>query len=371
MRILSVSKIPPGNDAEWWRIHNIYNFLKGKCEIDLVSYIIKGTESAKRVDNGLSSKNTTLDIITPFALPFRHLQNLNVKDYDIVYGNTYASSFLSLPGKIRKLPLVTDMHGIPEEEFILLNGSKYYNPLKFFLIKLMNSSALTFSDKIICVSRKMVSYLNNRHNVPTSKMSCITNGVDLNFFNKASLEKIENLKMKLGFDDKIVFGYIGGFQKWQGVDTFITAAKSLAGQKDIAFLFVGADGKSTDNIKFLPPMDRKSLINYYSVCDVLVLPRPSNIVTEVASPTKFAEYAAMSCPILATDVGDAADFIRKYKNGLLVKSNTPADLRKGILDIIDSETDFKKMSKRSRKLAEEEFNWNKLCEKLFNELKQL
>ena len=41
---------------------------------------------------------------------------------------------------------------------------------------------------------------------------------------------------------------------------------------------------------FIPKIPRAQIPDYYSACDVLVLPRPSHPATEIAAPTKFAEY---------------------------------------------------------------------------------
>ena len=43
IRILSVTVIPPGDDAQWWRIHKLANGLdSNNCKVDVVHYIIKG-----------------------------------------------------------------------------------------------------------------------------------------------------------------------------------------------------------------------------------------------------------------------------------------------------------------------------------------
>ena len=96
--------------------------------------------------------------------------------------------------------------------------------------------------------------------------------------------------------------------------------------------------------------------DHYSMCDVFVLPRPSHPATEVAAPTKFAEYAAMGKPILVTRVGDAPDLVTKYGCGVVVADNSPAELAKGIRQITDlSHEQRSEMGRQARKLAESEF----------------
>ena len=116
-------------------------------------------------------------------------------------------------------------------------------------------------------------------------------------------------RKKLGIEDSFVFEYIGKNSPWQGVENLVEAAK-LSQNDSTTSLFVGFGKKKRErNILFLPEVQHKEVPYYYSMCDVLILPRPSHVATEIAAPTKFAEYAAMGKPILLTNVGDAAQFI--------------------------------------------------------------
>ncbi len=63
---------------------------------------------------------------------------------------------------------------------------------------------------------------------------------------------------------------------------------------------------------------------------MLILPRPSHLATEMAAPTKFAEYTSMSKPVLTSNVGDAADLVKKYNSGIVVENNSTNNLINGI-----------------------------------------
>ncbi len=175
-----------------------------------------------------------------------------------------------------------------------------------------------------------------------------------------------------GIENKFIFGYIGAFQGYQGVENLIEAAK-IIDNEDAQFLIVGGEKKSTEhNIIFIPKIPRSQIPAYYSLCDVLILPRPSHIATEVAAPTKFAEYCAMGKPILTTNIGDAADLVRQYNNGIVVENNNPENLRKGIFEFLDLDIDtLTEMGINSRKLAEDEFDWEKISSRLYESLKEI
>jgi len=198
--------------------------------------------------------------------------------------------------------------------------------------------------------------------IQKSRMIYVPNGVDLDFFRPSPSSLRENLRGKFGISDALVFGYLGGSARWQGVENFVRA--SLASKEEnLAFLTVGAstDARTRGRLRMLPGVPRLEIPDYYSVCDILVLPRPKHVATEVASPTKFAEYAAMGKPILTTDVGDPAEFVRKYSCGIVVKNDSPEELLEGMSQMASkTESELDAMGKRSRILAEEEFDWKRI-----------
>jgi len=301
----------------------------------------------------------------PFLLFFEIIR-LHKNGYNFIYGNTHIGSFISLPAKLIGMNLISDIHGNLVGEFLLNNEGKSWkrSPLKvleYLLKELINFSVLRMSNTIICVSKKMIDFLHSEEKIPYKRMTYLTNGIDLNFFKPIfNEEEKQLLKKKLGIENKKVFGYVGNFDKWQGVENFISAANILENEK-ISFLFVGA--KKEDRLKnmvFLPKVSREEVLLCYSICDVLVLPRPNSIATQVAAPTKFAEYAAMQKPILTTDVGDAAELVKKYDCGIVVDDNSPENLKKGVISFLDMDNEnIKKMGENSRKLAQNEFDWEK------------
>lgn len=359
MKILSVTVTMPQNDAQWVRISHMARILEKRgSEVSVVHYIIKGGESHRRLEN--LSNNDSVIINNPLILLFNHLRILK-SGYDLVYGNTYAATFFCIIGKLIKKPLILDMHGI-SEEYVMNNNHKKL----IFIMKLMEKLALLFSDKILCVSHEMVTYLHSEKRVPMKKLFHVPNGVDLDFFKQINKNQINELKKKYKIEDKLVFGYLGGTQKWQGLENFIMASGEL--DNNFVSIIVGVDVvnyQQEDNIIYIPKVSKDEIIKYYSLCDVLVLPRPKHIVTEVAAPTKFAEYVSMGKPVLVTAVGDAAKLVKKYENGIVIKDNEVENLKKGINDFLKLEKNkLKQMGLNSRKLAENEFDWDNISNSL-------
>ena len=163
---------------------------------------------------------------------------------------------------------------------------------------------------------------------------------------------------------------MGTFSKWQGIENFLKAAEAMK-INDLSFLIIGGEKKiRTHNTVILPKIPRDQIPCCYSTCDVLVLPRPSHPATEIAAPTKFAEYASMGKPILTTCVGDAGLFVNDYKCGIVVSDNSVPNLIKGITEFYNSsKDDLTLMGNNSRRMAEAEFDWKKVAKNLEDAIK--
>jgi glycosyltransferase involved in cell wall biosynthesis len=372
MKILSVYTSIPSDDAAWWRISNITNLLRSKGhEVHIVHYIRK--PSLAKLLSSDNYGDGTFVVSSASTVHLNHIKFLFKEKYDIVYGNTHSSAFCSLLGKLIGVPVIFDMHGGLVEEYLLENETlREQEFLKKYIYKSFVSYAnLKLSNKIVCVSKNMISYLHNEKGVPLKKMAYITNGVNLEFFKTCNNSVSDRLRRELGIDKKLVFGYIGGFQKWQGVEDFIVAAKRIQ-DNDIAFLIIGDKAKRLNNMLFIPKVPRSQIPLYYSIIDIFVLPRPNHLATQIAAPTKFAEYSAMSKPVLATDVGDAADLIRTYNSGLVIKDNQRHNLIKGICELKEkSNEELEVLGNNSRRLAKDEFNWDQIGINLSNALESI
>lgn len=369
VRILSVVGGVLCEDAMSRRIINIAKMLVSLGhEIHIVQYVKESTWNRL---GGNSFEFGGLDHSVVFVswacTHVRHLKELLKDDYGLVYGNTHAGAFWSVLSRLRRTPIIFDMHGDMVAELLMTNGSDLYIRAQIARnlapIVFVDQVATRLSDRIICISRKMIEFLHARRGVPKEKMFYVTNGTDLGFFRPVNERKVMELRRQLGIENRLVFGYLGGLQKLQGITNLVEAANSIHDEQ-VAFLVVGGDEKrieNKDNVTFVPNVSFAQMPIYYSACDVLVLPRPWHQATEIALPTKFAEYAAMCKPVLVTNVGDVANLVVKHNCGVVVANNEKESLVEGILEFKEkSEKELREMGRNSRRMAEMEFDLNKI-----------
>lgn len=373
MKILNVKVGAPADDySAWIRKIKIANLMISQGhDMDFVIYTHKGKCNPEIIKD----INFEYEVEKVSALNFysKYLKKLREGNYDVVFCNgqfTHAALFFT---KFKDPKFILDRHGDIVTEFLLLNDGFKYNPrfiLWYMRLKVIDFLNLHFTDKIDCVSHKMMEVLYKR-GLKYGKAAYVTNGIDLSYFKSPSQEVLRELKNKLRIHRKMVFTYVGAFEKWQGVDDLIDAAEVLKSHSEIALLIVGGKEEKRDgNIIYIPKVPASEVLNYYAVSDVLVLPRPGHPATEVAAPTKFPEYLAMGKPILTTDVGDAADFVEEYKCGIVVKNSNPRSLLDGILEFKNKKKEeLKEMGLNSQKLAREEFSIGKMSEDLLKALK--
>jgi glycosyltransferase involved in cell wall biosynthesis len=366
MKILNISTAVPRDDARWRRIFNIARILEDNGNVVKFVHYCKKSHYDK-LKNKEEYSGHTFVITSPLTVNLKHIKILSQDHFDLVYANAHYGAFSCLLGKLTKTPLIFDMHGDEVEEFLLERGTDLKNKIssQFIQKKVIDFFDLRFSDKIICVSNRMVENLHFKKGIPKEKLVYIPNGVNLNYFRHVNLKKVENLKDQMKLNDKFIVGYVGNLQKWQGVESFIEAARKIR-DENIALLVVGGENKIKENNLIVhPKVPFAQITKYYSICDVLILPRPRHPATEVAAPTKFAEYAAIGKPILTTDIGDAANFVKEYKCGIVVKDNQPENLISGINAFKSkSNKDLKEMGRNSRLLAKKEFDWEKVGTRL-------
>lgn len=369
MKALSLAScFPDVSDAVWWRILN----LNTRLQKYFSSYALITMTKRKFA---LQSKEIPLHmyIVSGIDDLAELIKLMRSYDPDIVFINTIWPSLFGVLSKIinrRKALIIFDIHGIfqAEKELVKLNI------IEASFTQFRENLAFKISDTFSVVSYGMQKYLSSQWGISKEKMIVVRNGIDLEFFNPLKVEEdvITELKKRMRIEGHFVIGYIGGMQKWQGVEAFVKAATCLRDRKDLVFLIVGGSTSlRSGNIIKIPFQPRELLPLYYSICDAYVLPRPFHATNFVAMPTKFAEYCAMAKPIVATTaVLDVALLLKNYGTGLLVSKYDPRVLASAFKELAElPESELREMGLSARRLAERVFNWETIVQQLYNFLK--
>ena len=225
----------------------------------------------------------------------------------------------------KKIRVIYDIRGDALAEKIFAKSSKSI----LENIQKKELHALKNSDKILAVSNKLSTTLQERYNYKFSAevFYCVAKYEIFHFQKKYR----ESLRKELNLDNKIVFVYAGSLDRWHNIDKILELIKSVSlKREDIHLLLLTKDKElgskkinqyNIEKITTLLSVKFKNISNYLSVADVSLLFRDNNPLNIVASPTKFAEYSLNGLGTIITDsIGDYSKMVNTSGYGLCLAS---------------------------------------------------
>ena len=268
---------------------------------------------------------------------------------DVVIFHTTAAAHYLVPllffgGKYKR---VLEMHGFSEEEGRLYNDSRFfrYQRTKFFysITYRLCDLITTCSDT---ATKKLLIYNKNTHT--------IYGGVDLNLFHKAADYKRSSI------NNNIVIGYAGNGRKWQGIEFLLNAfAKLHEIDPTFSLKLLLSEKVNIPEIKdvyIYPALPHNEVWRFNAECDVLVIPRPDNMVNKLSFPSKLMEYLASGKPVVASKTSDIHKIITHGVDGML---HDPGDIE-GFIKCFLALKDVNlrtKIGGNAAKLAKERYTW--------------
>jgi glycosyltransferase involved in cell wall biosynthesis len=143
---------------------------------------------------------------------------------------------------------------------------------------------------------------------------------------------------------KFVFSYLGGTARHKGIDVLINAFSDLQDDNAELLIYGPCDGGDRRLRELRTKIAGKNMkimgmvadtVNVYSAADVVIIP---SVCQEVASLVA-REAMVTRTPVIASDIGGLAEFVRQEHSGLLFEVGNPNDLsRKMRLVMNDPET---------------------------------
>lgn len=256
--------------------------------------------------------------------------------------------------------LLTLQEGDPEEYLI----SGRMGLMGFWLGKLIR-----MADKVQTIS----FYLRNlaiKLGANPNNIEVVPNGVDPDVFAKDfSPEVLREIKIRHGIarNQNIVITASRLVRK-NAIDILI---KAMAEVHD-AHLFIAGIGseerklkeltgnlKLTSRIHFMGDMAHDSLSKYYALAHVFVRPSRSE-----GLGSAFLEAMGAGLPIIGTNVGGIPDFLKHNETGLFCEVDDPHDLSIKIKRFIHDENFREKIAANARKLAIDNYSWDKIAKQM-------
>lgn len=237
---------------------------------------------------------------------------------------------------------------------------------------------------ITTVSRFIADGVKGLYPIAEEKLNVVYSGVNPSLYKPIWLEKHlperKELRKKYGLDEYKVILFVGRLSQKKGPHVLVEAMKSvMETHPKTALMVIGSKwyGANTTDIYtqqlqsmteslkgpvvftgFLPPAE---IPKHFSIGDIFVC------TSQWREPLARVHYEAMAAglPIITTDRGGNAEVIRQGENGFVVKDfNRPEAIAERIRYLLDNKHIAKKLGMAGRKIAETEYNWERVANQL-------
>ncbi len=390
LRILHLSAAPyPEHNGTTVRLFGILSKLPLKSILLISNRTMKGDilESKEEIIGNITVKTASLSPRGVFAKsPLRYLHTLYKlpkkvfissmsERFDIIHAHNsslYLQTAKKLSRKLNK-PFIIEFHAARMDytSDISIPGTNINIPftgrmIGTFYEERRIKDALKSCNHVITLTQPLKIWLANCYNIDENNITVVPNGVDLDKFAPIYGQIAQNRKKDLNLLHKVVM-YSGVLDKINGVDEFVKVIPSIIAKKpDISFLFIGhgseeskiiALSKKYPQVLFLPVVPYEQMPVYYQICDIFVIPRPSNISTETIIPLKLLESMAMERTVLGSDVSGIAEVIKHGENGYLFNKGDFQDFKNVLLQALV--TDNTQIGKNARKTIVNNYTWDR------------
>lgn len=270
-------------------------------------------------------------------------------------------------GKKHNIPVLYEMRASWEDAAVS-HGTCVENDLRYKISRALETYVLKHSNHITTICEGLKGDIQIR-GILSEKITVIPNAVDIGQFQPIT-EKDNVLLAKLGLEGKKIFGFIGSFYEYEGLELLVKVMPGLKDNcPDLHLLLVGG-GQSenklkalvaqlglTDHVTFTGRVNHKEVMRYYSIIDLLVYPRLSMRLTDLVTPLKPLEAMAVGRPCLASDVGGHKELIIDKEDGLLFKADNMDSLASQ-LKLAYKMRDFSSIIQNGLSKVNTERNWS-------------
>ncbi len=241
------------------------------------------------------------------------------------------------------------------------------------------------ADLIVVVSAVLRDELVSR-GVPAEKILVNPNAVDPEIYDPARFDAANIADSRAGFGfapDHLVFGFIGTFSMWHGVEVLAEAIPRLvAARDDLRFLLIG-DGPLHYPVRerlkaagvgercvltgLVPQMEA---VRHLAACDAYLSPHVPNPDGSrfFGSPTKLFEYMAMGRAIVASDLEQIGEILVHEQTALLAKPGDVDALVAAVLRVAADRDLRERLGRNAREAALRDHTWDAHVQRILNAL---
>jgi PEP-CTERM/exosortase A-associated glycosyltransferase len=233
-------------------------------------------------------------------------------------------------GRRLKLPVIYEARAFWEDAAVD-HGTYSARSSRYRVARGLETFLFRNADAAVTICEGMRQDLIGR-GIPPSRLHVVGNGVDTEWFRPTEPDPALATALKL--DRGPVFGFIGSFYRYEGIDLLLDVVPELASRLPGArVLLVGGGPEEerlraracglADHVVMPGKMPHERIRQLYAAIDVFVCPRRRSRLTELVTPLKPLEAMSMSRLVLGSDVGGLAELIQPEVTGMLFEAERP------------------------------------------------
>ena len=251
-------------------------------------------------------------------------------------------------------------------------GSDHYN-----LTERLEIETAKASDHVFTITKALKNIL-VENGVSAEKISVLPNAVDPSKFNLSPKDK--ELEKELGFENKVVIGYIGSFVNYEGLDLLLESCSMLYKKLGNCFrLLLVGDGammqslrrsvrflQLEDVVKFTGRVSFEEVQRYYSLIDIAPLPRKGLRVCELVSPLKPFEAMGAGKVLITSSVEALAEIVDDGKTGFIFEKDNTEDLSDKLERVITNPDLRKEIGLNAHHWVKETHSWEAISQRVID-----
>lgn len=268
-------------------------------------------------------------------------------------------------GRRLRLPVVYEVRAFWEDAAVD-HGTFTEGSPRYRISRALETLVLRRADAVVAICEGIRSEIAAR-GIDARRIAVIRNGVDAEWLQPRP--RANDLAERLGIGRGPVFGYIGSFSHYEGLQFLVHAApeflKRCPGGK---LLLVGsgpegetlraAVSRASADVIMTGRIPQEQVRDLYTVLDVLILPRRRIRLTELVTPLKPLEAMATGTAVLASDVGGHVELIQDRETGLLFKAESRDSLVEQAVRLGGDAELRRRLAGNARRWVEAERTWD-------------